>query len=181
MPAEEIEKRQEKIRQEARKRARIPSKELLELAQWSIYITNVPFSPLKDEQIAVLYGLRWQIELFFKLCKSEAGIAQLNSKKPDRVKCSIYAKLISVVILLFISLPIRWQETQELSWPKAYRYARYRANDFFQALQSPYRLRKFLKAFLDDLKDFALKDRYRKKKPSTYKKLMATTGQEVLI
>jgi hypothetical protein len=47
-----------------------------------------------------------------------------------------------------------------------------RANAFFIALKSPYRLFKFIKNFMGDIGDFALKDKYRRKRKSTYSMLM---------
>src|SRR5258708_6862659 len=106
-----------------------------------------------------VYTLRWQIELFFKVCKSEAGIDKISSKKTDRVMCEIYAKLICVVTLMYLCFPVRWCNTQELSLCKAYKMLRVKAFDFFKALKSPYRFSMFIKAFLSDLSNFALKDK----------------------
>lgn len=128
----------------------------------------------------MVYSLRWQIELFFKLCKSEAGIDKISGKKPDRILCEIYAKLICIVTLLYLCFPMRWHENQELSFYKAYKELKLRAGDFFKALKSLYRLIEFIKTFFSDLKDFALKDKYRRKRRLAYQKLMDTTGQEVL-
>jgi hypothetical protein len=177
---EDAEKRIRKIKNLARKKGKIPKQETLELARWSICITNVPENILKDEQIYLVYSLRWQIELFFKLCKSEVGIDKFNGKKIDRILCELYAKLICIVILLHLCVPVRWQNNRELSFKKAYKQLKQRTLDFFKALQSKPRLVQFLKGFLSDLKDFGFKDKHRKKKRLTYQKLMDTTGQETL-
>lgn len=177
----EVEKRIRKIMKKAEKRGKKPTQETLELAKWSIYITNVPENILNDEQVHLVYSLRWQIELLFKLCKSEAGVDKVSGKKSDRILCEIYAKLICVVTLLYFCFPIKWQEIQELSLYKAYKAFKLRAADFFRALRSSYRLKEFIMAFLSDLKDFSLKDNYRKKRRLTYQKLMDSTGQECLI
>jgi hypothetical protein len=181
LPDEEIEKRIRKMKRSMQKHGRTPTKESIELAAWSIYITNVPKVLLNDEQIYLVYSLRWQIELLFKLCKSEAGIAKVSGKKSSRILCEIYAKLICIVMLLYFCFPLRWQGNQEISFQKAYRALKLRATDFFNALKSPYRLMEFIKSFFDDLKDFAFKDKYRKKRRLAYQKLMDSTGQEVLI
>ena len=67
---EEMKQRLDKINKTAKKKGRVPTEETLLLAKWSIFITNVPTSLVTDEQVYLLYTLRWQIELFFKLCKS---------------------------------------------------------------------------------------------------------------
>ena len=181
LPDEEIEKRIRKLRRSAQKHGRIPTKETLELAEWSIYITNVPENMLNDEQIHIVYSLRWQIELLFKLCKSEAGIAKVSGKTLNRVLCEIYAKLICVVLLLYFCAPLRWKANQEISFKKAYKELKLRGSDFFKVLKSPYRLLEFIKLLFDDLLDFGYKDKHRKKRRLSYQKLMDSIGQEILV
>lgn len=176
----ETEERIRKLKRNAQKNGRIPKEETLELACWSIYITNVPKQMLNDEQVHLVYSLRWQIELFFKLCKGEAGIDKVGGKNPDRILCEIYAKLICIVISLYFCFPLRWKANLEISFQKAYRILRLKAANFFKALQSRYRLIEFLKLLFDDLNDFAFKDKKRKKRRLAYQKIMDSTGQEVL-
>lgn len=176
---EEVEKRIRKIKRAAQKKGKQPMQATLELAKWSIYITNVPKNMLNDQQIHLVYSLRWQIELLFKLCKSEAGIDKVSGKKSDRILCELYAKLVCVVTLLYLCFPVRWQDNQELSLYKAYKAFKLRASDFFMALNSPYRFLRFIKELLSDLKGFAYKDKYRKKRQLSYQKIMAIS-QEAL-
>ena len=61
------------------------------------------------------------------------------------------------------------------------RVLKLRATDFFKALRSLYRLLAFIKVFLSDIKDFALKDKYRQKKRLTYQKIMDAADQGILI
>lgn len=178
---EEVEKRIRKIKEKARKRGKDSTQATLEIARWSIYITNIAENVLDDEQIYLVYSLRWQIELLFKLCKSEAGIAKVSGKKSDRILCELYAKMICVVMLFYLSFPVRWQENQEISLFKAYKAFKLKAVDFFNALKSRYKLMQFIKTFLSDLKSFALKDKYRKKRRLAYQKIMDATGQEILV
>src|ERR1700722_11837782 len=72
LPEEEIEKRLRKLNKEAQKKGRNPTKETLELARWSIFITNISEEIVDNKQVYLVYILRWQVELFFKLCKSQA-------------------------------------------------------------------------------------------------------------
>ena len=170
-----------KIRINARKHGNTPTQETLAYAGWSICVTNVPKEMLKAEQVYLLYSVRWHIELFFKLCKQEAGIATIRSKKTDRILCEIYARLIGVMMVLYISWPVRWElgGERELSFPKAYQCLRKKITEFFKALNSLYRLKLFLQEFLSDLQDFAMKD-IKRRKPATHQKLMASTGQKAL-
>jgi hypothetical protein len=179
LPNDEVETRVRKIRESAQKKGRTPTKETLELAQWSIYVTNVSETILNDEQVHTTYSLRWQIELFFKLCKSEAGIDKIRGKKHGRVICEIYAKLICVILLLYSCFPLRWQRNREISFIKSYKILSLRAIEAFRSLKSWRLFMKFLKSFLDFIKKFALKDGPRKKRAMTYQKLLKPMIQEV--
>ncbi len=177
---EEVEKRLRKIYEKAGKRGKAPSQESLELAKWSIYITNIAETTLNDEQIHLVYSLRWQIELLFKICKSGAGIDKVSGKRSNRVLCELHAKMICVVMLLYFCMPIRWQNNQELSLYKSYKTLKLRGVEFFDALKSRYRLNGFMNTLFSDLIDFSLKDKYRKKRRLAYQKVMDTVGQQVL-
>lgn len=178
---EDANERIRKIKRQAQKHGRIPKEETLELAHWSIYITNVSEQILNDEQVHMVYSLRWQIELFFKLCKEEAGIDQVRGRNPDRILCEIYAKLICIVMSLYFCFPLRWKENLEISFQKSYRILRLKAANFFKAIKSQYRLTEFLKLLFSDLNDFAFKDKRRKKRRLAYQKLMDSTGQKVFV
>jgi hypothetical protein len=181
LPEEEVKKRRRKLKENARKKGKTLSQELIEFAEWSIYITNVSQEWLRAEQVHLVYSLRWQIELFFKLCKSEAGIDKVSGRKKDRVLCELYAKLICVVLLMYFCIPVRWKEDQELSLRKAYKSMRMRASEFYKALRSRYRMTKFIQSFLGDLKEFALKDKYRKKRLTHQKIIESAANLEVLV
>ena len=180
LPDAAVEERIRKLKRNAQKDGRIPKDTTLELAHWSIYITNVPKQMLNNEQVHLVYSLRWQIELFFKLCKGEAGIDKVNGKNSDRILCEIYAKLICVVMSLYFCFPLRWKENLEISFQKSYRMIKLRAAEFFCALKSRYRLLKLLNELFSDLIDFAFKDKARKKRRLTHQKLMDSTNQKIL-
>lgn len=155
------------------------SQETVNFAKWSMCITNIPEDMLKDEQAYLLYSLRWQIELLFKLFKQDAGIDKIRGKKGDRILCELYAKLICIMMLLHLCFPIRWQGERELSFSKAYQFLRKNVEAFFKALCSLSQFKLFLKTFLYELQNFAMKD-IKRKKPATHQKLMNATGQKVL-
>lgn len=177
LPQKEVEKRIRNIRENARRQGKTPTQETLNFAKWSICITNIPKKILKNRQVYLLYSLRWQIELFFKLCKQEAGIDKIKSKKSDRILCEIYARLICVMMLVYLCFPVRWQGQRELSLPKAFEYLRKNIAVFFKAFNSLHRLKLFINKLFSDLIDFAMKD-IKRKKPATHQKLMGITGQK---
>lgn len=178
---EQVEQCVRKAKRAAQRHGKQLTKGALKLIRWSIYITNVPKDKIPTKHIHLVYTLRWQIELFFKLCKSGAGIAKVSGKKINRILCEIYAKLTCVAMLLYFCFPLRWQQSCELSFLKAYKELAQRAVDFFRALESLYRLVRFIKIFFGDLKDFAYKDRHRIENRLTYQRLMDAASQEVLV
>ena len=133
-----------------------------------MYITNVSEKILNAEQVHLIYTVRWQIELFFKLCKSDAGINKVSARSSNRIICEIYAKLICVVQFLYICFPLRWDQEHEVSFQKAYKSLKISGRNFYMALTSPYRLLKFMKKYISDIMDFGMKDRRRKKRKSTW-------------
>jgi len=74
VPQEVADQRRRRAYETARRKGRTPSAQHLELMNWSIFITNVPVTMLTLQQVVLLYSLRWQIELLFKLCKSECAL-----------------------------------------------------------------------------------------------------------
>lgn len=94
----EANKRRRSIRYRAKRKAQTPSKTLLRLADWNLYITNIEAHRLTPKQIAVLFGIRWQIELMFKAFKSTGKLTVSRSQKPYRRLCEIYAKLIAILM-----------------------------------------------------------------------------------
>ena len=97
-----------KLKKAARKRGQTTSKARLALADWVIYVTNVPADQLSLEEALVLVRVRWQIELLFKLWKSEGQLNESRSEKPWRILCEIYAKLIALVIQHWLILVGCW-------------------------------------------------------------------------
>jgi len=98
VPKEVAKERQERIRQKAQKNGDVPSEEILELAHWTIVLTNIPRKRANSSEILVLLRLRWQIERLFRLWKEDAKIDECRSKKPYRILCEFYAKMCAMII-----------------------------------------------------------------------------------
>ena len=78
------------------------------LAEWTVYATNVPASLMTLEEGLILARCRWQIELLFKLWKSEGRIDESRSEKPWRILCEVYGKLLGMVVQHWILLVTCW-------------------------------------------------------------------------
>ncbi len=97
-----------KLKRAAQKRGQTLSQARLALADWLLFITNVPPAMLTTQEVLILARVRWQIELLFKLWKSEARLAVSRSTQPWRVLCEFYAKLIAVVVQHWILVVCCW-------------------------------------------------------------------------
>ena len=78
------------------------------LAEWTVYVTNVPTGLLTLEEALVLARCRWQLELLWKLWKSHGRIDESRSEKPWHILCEIYAKLLGMVVQHWTLLASCW-------------------------------------------------------------------------
>lgn len=100
--------RRRKLNETARRKRKTVSSKVLKLSNWTVFCTNIPSEVLSIEESIVLMRTRWQIELVFKLWKSEGRIDEWRSEKPWRIMCELYAKLLVMVIQHWILLT-GWQ------------------------------------------------------------------------
>lgn len=110
VPEEIAEQRRKRLVEEAKQDGRVPSEEQLYFAGWLLLITNVPDKQMSIAEALVLVRLRWQIELLFKLWKSEGQIDAWRSKKPFRILCEFYGKLIAMLIQHWLLLLGCWHD-----------------------------------------------------------------------
>ena len=108
VPHRVAEARREQIRAEAKREGETPSTTKLALAAWTLLVTNAPPDVLAIREALVLARARWQIELLFKLWKSEGRIDEWRSGKTDRILCEVYAKLTAMVIQHWLLLISCW-------------------------------------------------------------------------
>lgn len=123
VPAAVLQQRQDRLRKQAQKKGRKVSAVSLALCAWTLYLTNVPVALASVQELTVLGRLRWQIELLFKLWKSDGGLGRSRSGKPYRVLCEVYASLIAQVVQHWLVVAGCWQQPRR-SLRKAARVVR---------------------------------------------------------
>src|SRR5215207_4686040 len=90
--------RRRRLQKRAAKSGRPISPAQWELCAWTVYATNVPQELLSVTEACVLGRLRWQVELLFKLWKSEGRLDQSRGQRAGRVLCEVLAKLIALLV-----------------------------------------------------------------------------------
>jgi hypothetical protein len=155
-----VEEKRRRLRDKARRKGRTVSATSLAWLEWSIFITNVPLEWLTLEQASLIYRLRWQIELLFKLWKSECQIDRIAGCIRNRVLCEIYAKLIGSVIFQYVSFPFRWTD-HELSPIKAVQTFRRFAISIAKALEDSSQLDALLSNLFDVWQRCGFKDKHK--------------------
>jgi hypothetical protein len=118
-----------------------PSKELLELASWTIFITTIKQEQAAFEELLDLYGLRWRIEIIFKAWKSNMNFAQIHNVSKRQLLVLLAARLTMVVAVThFLYRPLcpilQKYFRREMSLMKTTRYF----------VQNPERIGKAIKA-----------------------------------
>lgn len=76
-----------------------PSQTHLFLLGWNIFVTNVPAKVWSPRNIAVIYRLRWRIEIVFKTWKSYLGLHRLNTRTGPLLGLSAAIKLLFCVLV----------------------------------------------------------------------------------
>jgi len=86
-----LNKTNKKKGRQARKRTKI-------LQGFNLHITNASSEAIPKKVVRQFYTIRWQIELVFKSWKSNFHLDKISGKRPERIKCMIYAKLLFIFI-----------------------------------------------------------------------------------
>lgn len=165
-----------KLKRAAQKRGDTVSEARLALCDWVLMVTNVPQTQLSLHDMLIWLGVRWQIELLFKLWKSVGEIDNSRSRKPWRQLCEFYAKLIAMTLQHWLFIPAVWHFPNR-SLTKAAKAIRLHVIRIATALHSQYALRRVLKHICDTLSTGCRINRSNKQK-RTFQKLQAL---EVLI
>ena len=108
-------------------KSRNPSKELLELMSWNIFVITISTPEITFETVLKIYGLRWRIENIFKTWKSNFNFDKIHNVSEQQLRVLIKARFIMIVFLnqrLFnpLSGKIKTISDKRLSMMKFMRY-----------------------------------------------------------
>jgi len=78
---------------------RVVGRKNAETGKYHTYVTTLPPEAFCVEELAVLYSLRWVIELLFKLAKSSCHLDHLDTGDPDAIRTHIYASLLAATVM----------------------------------------------------------------------------------
>jgi len=172
--SEEVaEARREKMVKEAKAKGRVPSQQALALAGWTLLVTTVPRFLLSVSEGMVLYRVRWQIELIFKLWKSLFLVDEWRSEKPWRILCEIAAKLLVVIVQHWIFLTTCWRYADKSLFKAAETIKKF-AFALARVLSSRGQLCEVLFVIKRCL-DSGCRVQKRKSKPATFQRLLNTS------
>ena len=117
-----------------------PSKEVLHLMSWTLFITTIPAEKAAPNKILELYSLRWRIEIIFKAWKSHAAFAKIHNVSEHQLRILLTARFIMIVIFThcvfnpFLSI-IRRRYNREVSLLKLFSYLTKNMNQLIILLQ----------------------------------------------
>jgi hypothetical protein len=168
VPAAVAAKRLARVIETARRKERSVSAEQKALCAWTVLLTNVPAEKLSVAEAVALQRARWQIELCFKVWKSEGKLDESHGWRAERVTCELLAKLLALVVQHWVLLVTGGPQLQS-SARRAARRVRRVAGELLRALgrRGPSCLRRLLRTLRRRLKQLA-GIRKRRRQPSAF-------------
>lgn len=135
LPQERYDQRVRKAKKEAKRKGRKLGKIYKSRMGLNVFITN---TDIPATRVRIMYTMRWQIELMFKIWKSTGEIHKVKKMKIERFEAVLFAKLIWIAI----NWQIMWQiivffytkRNIKISPFKIFKTLKLRLNDFRIAL-----------------------------------------------
>lgn len=121
-----------------------PSKEVLHLMGWTIFITTLSKEVVSAKQLAELYCLRWRIENIFKTWKSNFCFDHIHQVSESQLRMLLVARLTVIVLLhhqIFIPMSLVLAKLgHELSLMKFMRYVQRNLSRVLHILSPKHRM-----------------------------------------
>jgi hypothetical protein len=170
VPPEVAERRRAQVRRDARQRGRPVSQRKLDLCDWNILLTNAPAALLTVGNACAVRRVRWQVELVFKVFKSEGGIDKTQARNRWRVLSELFGKLLAMVVQQW-SLLCAGYVALRYSGRRLARRVRRRAGSLLRALASVPQFSRDIDRLRREMGRSKIQKR--KKQPSTFDRLAA--------
>lgn len=84
-------------------------------------MTNLAREQFNAKKVLSLYGLRWQVELFFKELKSYCSLKKCNTVDPNIIKSLIYCSILTLLINRYVTFSVSFAYRRILSTQKVCR------------------------------------------------------------
>jgi hypothetical protein len=173
VPQEVADQRRRRLRAAAREKGKTVSAVRLALAAWTVFVTSIGPEQLTLAEAVVLGRARWQIELIFKLWKSQGQVDVLREVAKWRVLCEVYAKILGQIVQHWLLLVSCWQDaTRSLS--KAAQTLRLHVMGVAKAMRQTARLEEEIETIARCIGAGCHMNR-RKKHPNAYQLLLDIT------
>ncbi len=114
LPEQVASSKRRALKKRAKKAGYTPSQQSLILCAWHVLIANLSADWTADD-IRLLFGIRWQIELIFKSWKSYLNIETGDYWRRERVFCQLLVTLIGAVLSQQSFALLRWLNSLETS------------------------------------------------------------------
>jgi hypothetical protein len=175
VPQEVADQRRRRLRATACEKGCTVSALALALAEWTVFVTNLPPDLLSLDEALVLGRMRWQIELLFKLWKSHGEVDVVRDVSYWRQTCELYAKLLARLVEHWVLVMSCWQNVDR-SLTKAAATLRRHAIGLAEVLRVPTRLSEKLETIARCIAAGCRINR-RRKYPTAFQLLLNVAGE----
>ena len=105
------------------------------------------------EEIMEIYRLRWQIELLFKILKTDFDLKKIRKLKVERIEAHIYSTLIKFMLTLEITKEISGGYIPEISIRRILKSSKILLNNLIETLKNKRLFLELLKKLSEIIKD----------------------------
>jgi hypothetical protein len=174
LPPEAIAVKIERAKKDHQKRMTPMTKEHIAWCEFNSYITNIPFSWFDALTLIQIYGIRWQIEIMFKVWKSIFKLRDVGKIGEKRVLCMLYGRLTWILMQMKIfrvfKKDIYGVSQKEVSEIRGFKQLNELKSEFRVAIKSGMAeiWRQLILFLFGLIQDFALKKKRKKKMPPLY-------------
>lgn len=174
LPPEIVSIKVEKAKKDHHKRMTKMTRVHTEWCEFNSYITNIPIDWFNALTIIKIYGLRWQIEIMFKVWKSIFKIGEIGKMNANRVLCFLYGRLIWILLQMKVFRAFKKNiygvTEKEVSEISAYKHMDEHKAAFRDAIISNLidLWQSLIQILFDIIQRFAIKKRRKKKMPLLY-------------